>query len=338
MQDKKLIASVVIPTWNAASFVDRVLEKLILQEGVAFEILVIDNGVVNQETKIVTEKYQSKFPHLKYFSYAKQLGYAGAVNAGVENASSDLVAVINNDNLPDARWLIELVNAFHAHKTQNKSVIVSSLVHRPDFAEPMKAKTNFCSRIVYPEFTPSDTRVFHPDGSAFLFDKSVFGLPYDEDYFIYHEDVYLGWRAWLMGHEVRIVPESKAETFDGGSTRRIAYRTAYYTERNRWINYLIFYSWSTFFRLYPIWLFDSSIKFVLGRNKKAKLHGESWVITNLSTILKKRKAMQALRKRGDDEILPLLSGSYMSKENKLSILFNPLIKLYLKIVCLPLGN
>ena len=36
--------SVVIPTWNAAVFVSRVLKHLVDQEGITFEIIVVDNG------------------------------------------------------------------------------------------------------------------------------------------------------------------------------------------------------------------------------------------------------------------------------------------------------
>ena len=147
----KIQASVVIPTWNAAAFVARVLEKLIQQEGIHYEILVIDNGVVNQDTKAVVEKFQVGFPDLKYFAYPKQLGYAGAVNEGVKHSAANLVAIINNDNLPESRWLVELVEEFNRSSTDKKSVIVTSLVHRPDFPEPLQARMNFCSRIVYPK-------------------------------------------------------------------------------------------------------------------------------------------------------------------------------------------
>ncbi len=233
--------SVVIPTWNAAGDVARVLELLVVQEHAEFEILVVDNGVVNRDTELVCERFRAQIPALRYLRFEKQLGYAGAVNEGTEAAAFDLVAVINNDNLPDQRWLAELVAEYSALKAQRREAVVSSLVNRPDFPEPLGARLNIWGRLVR---VPSSGRYipFHADGSAFLFSKAAFGLPYDPDYFIYHEDVALGWRAWLSGKEVTLAEKSLAATFDGGSTRRIKYLTAFYTERNRWLNYIVFLS------------------------------------------------------------------------------------------------
>lgn len=316
-----ILASVVIPTWNAASFVDRVLAALVKQEEVAYEILVVDNGVINNETQIVTQKYQSVFPRLRYLKYEKQLGYAGAVNAGVQESKAPLVAVINNDNIPDPRWLAELV-ALHQ---KNPGSIIGSLVDRPDMPDPLGAVFNIWCRVVRPKGYRRGETLLHPDGSAFLFDKKVYGRPYDEDYFIYQEDLALGWRAWLMGHQVLLARKSKAVTFDGGSTRRIAYKTAYFTERNRWLNYFVFLSPFSLLRLLPVLKLDAILKLFFGTNQKAKLHAWWWLLTHPILILQKRRAMQQLRKVSDDRILLHFSGTYLNADSKM-VFLNPIIR------------
>lgn len=297
--------SVVIPTWNAAPFVERALECLCEQAGVEFETVVVDNGVVNRETEEVCERFRGRLPTLRYLRFEKQLGYAGAVNEGTAAAKHDLVAVTNNDNLPAPHWLSQLVQCYESAPGS----IVTANVHRPDFPDPFGARMNVWGRIVrvprHGEYVP-----FHPDGSSFLFSRKTFGLPYDPDYFIYHEDVSLGWRAWLMGHEVRLCENAKASTFDGGSTRRIKYSTAYYTERNRWLNYFVFLSCASLGKLMPLFLLDAALKLLLGSNRRAKLHALAWIILHPGVILKKRRAVQKLRKRSDAEILPLLSFKY----------------------------
>lgn len=299
--------SVVIPTWNAARDVERVLSLLAKQEGVNFEILVVDNGVVNQETEILCQRLA--WPQLRYLKFEKQLGYAGAVNEGAAAAKNDLVAVINNDNLPEPHWLAELVAMYTAEKSAGREAIVSSHVHRPDFLDPFGARMNLWGRIVrvprVGEYIP-----FHPDGSSFLFSRAAFGAPYDPDYFIYHEDVALGWRAWLKGYEVKVAEKSKAETFDGGATRRIKYLTAFYTERNRWLNYFTFLSAGSLIRALPLLTADAKIKFLFGSNRRAKLHAWIWLWFHPGVILRKRAEIQAQRKRADREILPLLSFKY----------------------------
>lgn len=318
---EKFLVSVVIPTWNAASFVDRVLAALVKQEGVHYEIIVVDNGVVNNETEQVCAKYQS-FPALKYLRFEKQLGYAGAVNAGTVAAHSRLVAVINNDNIPDPRWLVELVMLHQ----KNPGCIIGSLVDRPDMPDPLGAVFNIWCRVVRPKGYRRGETLLHPDGSAFLFDKKVYGQPYDEDYFIYQEDLALGWRAWLMGKKVLLAEKSRAVTFDGGSTRRIAYRTAYYTERNRWLNYFIFLEWRSLIGLMPALKLDACLKFFFGSNRKAKLHAWLWILGHPGVIMRKRRAMQKLRKVDDAQILPHFSCTYVSDGGRGAWLLNPIFK------------
>lgn len=319
--------SVVIPTWNAAQHVARVLELLVAQEGVSFEIVVVDNGVVNRETEEVCERFRAAFPDLRYLRFEKQLGYAGAVNEGTAAARCALVAVINNDNLPEKRWLAELVAELDRHGGR---AVVCSLVSRPDFPDALNARMNIWGRLVRipraGKYIP-----FHPDGSAFLFSRNVFGIPYDPDYFIYHEDVALGWRAWLMGHEVALAEQSLAATFDGGSTRRIKYLTAYYTERNRWLNYLVFLSGFSLVRLLPLLWLDAMVKLAGGSNRRAKLHAWGWFFSHPLSVWRKRNAMQRLRKRSDAEILPLLSFRY-ADAGKPGSLLNSVIESYCRLV------
>lgn len=302
--------SVVIPTWNAATFVEKGLRALFLQEKVSFEILVVDNGVVNQETAALCAELQREFAGLRYLAFEKQLGYAGAVNAGVMAANHDLIAVINNDNIPSPTWLLELRREYERARAEGKEAVISSLVDRPDFPDPLGAAINIWGRYVRAPERPKSYIPFHPDGSAFLFSKKAFGLPYDPDYFIYHEDVFLGWRAWLMGHEVRLAPLATAITFDGGSTRRIKYLTAFYTERNRWLNYFTFLSIGSLVRLFPLLFLDLLLKLLAGSHRKAKFHAWGWILSHPRTILAKRSLQQAKRARPDSEILALFSFHY----------------------------
>lgn len=332
--DRLPSVSVVIPTWNAAQFVARVLEKLVAQVDVDYEIVVVDNGVVNPETEQVCIRYRKKFPRLRYLPFPRQLGYAGAVNEGTEAASYDLVAVINNDNLPEPDWLVELVRCWEKQKDVGFDVIVSSLVERPDFPKPMQAGLNIFGRYVHPD-PPWRRDPFHADGSAFLFDRRIYGAPYEAGYFIYHEDVYLGWRARLMGHGVRWAPKSRATTFDGGSTRRIAYRTAFYTERNRWLNYYFFLSWASLARLLPVLWLDALIKLAAGSNRIAKLHAWAWLLLHPHKYWSRRRRLQSKRKRGDEEILPYLTRDYVTPKGPLYNWLNLFFRIYFKVTLLP---
>jgi GT2 family glycosyltransferase len=317
---------VVIPSWNGASILEPTLEHLRKLVGVEFEVLVVDHGRLNRDTESLLARLGDA--RLRYLGLDEQLGYAGAVAYGVKEARGPLVAVLCNDVLVEPGWLAELVEKFSEGPGKP---VVTSLVTRPGF-EPLRARLNLWGRIVRVRDT-NEYSPFFPDGSAFLFDKSRFGVPFDADYFLYQEDVAIGWRAWLAGEAVVLAPRSRALNADGGTTRRMPYRSAFFTERNRWLNYLSFFSCSTLARALPLLLADACLRMLVGRNRFAKVHAWAWLLTHPRTVLGKRRLRQSERRRPDGEILPLISGNYLDEGHP----FNGLSRAYCRLVGLRLG-
>jgi GT2 family glycosyltransferase len=314
--------SVVIPSWNGADFVARSLECLVALPEEP-EILVVDHGRLNRDTERVVTKFAGR---VRYVGEDEQLGYAGAVNRGVSLASHPLVAVICNDVLVHQHWLRELLVAYKKFSEEGKHPVLSASVHRDELPDPRRARTNLWFRVVRPVDAPLSEVLFHPDGSSFLFDKSFYGLPFDDEYFLYQEDVYFGWRVQLLGQEVRLVPTATAGNFDGGTTRRTPYRTSFLTERNRWLNYFSFLSGSSLLRALPALTIDFLVKLVAGKNARAKLHALAWLAVNPRWIWAKRRRCQAERLAGDEQALALLSATYLDGSDGLNRLFALLLR------------
>lgn len=316
-----LEVSIVVPTWNAAQDVERMLPSVLSQKGPSFEVIVVDNGVSNDETLKVVERFQSAHPTLRYLSFAKQLGYAGAVNEGAKAARSDLIVVMNNDNTAGPNWLKSLYETYKAGSAaggEGPIAIVSANIGRPGIKHALRGGTNLFGRTVFDEKSKEPDApfsIFHPDGSSFLFDRSMLGIPYEDEYFIYHEDVAIGWRAWLMGFRVVCAPAAVGETFDGGSTRRMPYRTIVFTERNRWFNRLAFSSSKSLFVFMPLWICDAVISALFGQGLKAKVAAWIEVFRKRQYLCEYRKRMQAMRKRPDELIFAqwISNGSVFSK-------------------------
>lgn len=324
--------SIVIPSWNGASILPPTLEHLARLEGVEFEVLVVDHGRLNRDTEALLAKYAND-RRFVYVGEDKQLGYAGACNLGAARAKNRLVAILCNDVLVEPPWALELISKFRA---TGGSPVVTSLVTRPGFDTALSSRYNIWGRIVDTgEAVPAEHYVpFFPDGSAFLFDKERFGAPFDADYFLYQEDVSIGWRAWLMGEQVVLAPKSRALNADGGTTRRTPYRTAFYTERNRWLNYLKYLSPGSLLRVWPALDADCLVKFLFGSNRLAKLHAWAWLFTHPYTIWKKRVEAQKARQRPDEEILWLLTPKYVAGNGVLNRLF----AIYFKVCGMPFGK
>lgn len=328
-------ASVVIPNWNGASFVRQTLARLVQSEGVDFEVLVVDHGRLNRETEQVVAEY-GRFPWIRYIGLDQQLGFAGAVNYGVGLASTDLVAVICNDVLVARDWLKELVASYREEQAKGKNPVLFSLVDRGFIKDLRLVRTNFWFRGLLNQSVKPREEFLFPDGSAFLFNRAFYGLPFESGYFLYHEDVFIGWRARLMGEEVKMVPASRADNFDGGTTRRTPYRTSYYSERNRWLNYFYFLSAGTLLKASPLLLMDSVLKLIGGTNRRAKLHAWGWLAMNFPEILRRRREIQALRKASDGEILCFLSGTYLDKSPRHPV--NRMVGGIVKCLGLPFGE
>ncbi|MFA6599532.1 MAG: glycosyltransferase [Candidatus Omnitrophota bacterium] len=88
--------SVVIPTYNRKDRLPKALESVIAQEGVPFEVLVIDDGSTDQTKEMVLRD----FPSVTCLSQPKQ-GPAAARNTGIENAKGEWIAFLDSDD----EWL-----------------------------------------------------------------------------------------------------------------------------------------------------------------------------------------------------------------------------------------
>ncbi|CAD5934559.1 hormogonium polysaccharide biosynthesis glycosyltransferase HpsE [Planktothrix agardhii 1806] len=105
------VFTVVIPTYNGASRVLDVLEKLRLQTGtenITWEIIVVDNNSNDQTADVVQNmiiSWQEIFP-LKYVFEAKQ-GIAFARQKGIEESQGELIGFLDDDNFPNSDWVLQ---------------------------------------------------------------------------------------------------------------------------------------------------------------------------------------------------------------------------------------
>ncbi|MFA5023424.1 MAG: glycosyltransferase [Patescibacteria group bacterium] len=78
------------------------------------EIIVVNDGSPNDNmVSILKNKYKS----IKWLDNDKNIGFAGAINAGIIKSSKELVLLLNNDvKILDRKWLINLTESL---KTNN---------------------------------------------------------------------------------------------------------------------------------------------------------------------------------------------------------------------------
>ncbi|MBD2594103.1 glycosyltransferase family 2 protein [Nostoc spongiaeforme FACHB-130] len=103
--------TVVIPTYNGATRLPKLLERLQQQqhtENISWEIIVVDNNSTDNTDQVV-KNYQTNWQYaypLKYVFEAKQ-GAAYARKRGVAEASGQLIGFLDDDNYPLSNWVAE---------------------------------------------------------------------------------------------------------------------------------------------------------------------------------------------------------------------------------------
>jgi len=110
--------SVIIPTYNRAKLLDKLLDNLFqqsLHSNISWEIIVVDNNSSDNTEKIALQKkFLSPVP-LIYVKEKKQ-GSSYARNRGVKIARGEIIAFIDDDVILDKHWLQSVWQAFRKVK------------------------------------------------------------------------------------------------------------------------------------------------------------------------------------------------------------------------------
>jgi glucosyl-dolichyl phosphate glucuronosyltransferase len=100
--EKKLKISVIIITFNRAAMLIDVLTSLTKQKRFPDEVVVVDNNS-KDDTRNVALSFEGKL-NIRYVLEVKQ-GVSFARNAGIANASGDILVFTDDDCVPQEEWL-----------------------------------------------------------------------------------------------------------------------------------------------------------------------------------------------------------------------------------------
>lgn len=175
------------------------------------EIILVDNGSQDESVTWVRTNY----PEVRIVETGQNLGFAGGNNAGVRAARGEWVAILNPDTRVRPGWLRALVQPV---ATSNVAAVAARmLTWEEDAIDFGDAALNFMGWGNQPGYGSrrlSDyataKAVIFACGGAMLVRRDLFldAGGFDEDYFIYFEDVDFGWRLWLLGYEIVYAPQA----------------------------------------------------------------------------------------------------------------------------------
>jgi GT2 family glycosyltransferase len=290
--------SVIIVNFNGLRFLEPCLSSLKNQSCKNFEIILVDNGSSDCSTDYV----RSQFPEVRILETGKNLGFAGGTNVGINHARGDFILTLNNDTVVDVRFIEELQNSI---SNDRKIGMWATKMLYPD------GRLNSTGLIIARDGTASDRgigemdcnqfdsigEVFGPSAGSALYRKSMLdeiGL-FDEDFFLYMEDVDLAFRARLFGWKCVYNPSAKIIHERGGTTGIGSDISIYYGCRNAFWCIVKNYPLRTFLKYLP-WIIKTNCADIPFYSRKGKLltllRAKKDMLFGIGKMIKKRKVIR----------------------------------------------
>ncbi|MGK7938865.1 MAG: glycosyltransferase family 2 protein [Crocosphaera sp.] len=111
MSNPQIVA--IICTYNRDPYLGDAIDSLLAQEGVNYEVLVVDNASTDG-TKQVVQPYLSH-PRFRYV-YEPILGLSVARNRGATETTAPILAYLDDDAIASPQWLRVLVEAYERNE------------------------------------------------------------------------------------------------------------------------------------------------------------------------------------------------------------------------------
>jgi GT2 family glycosyltransferase len=312
--------SIVAVNYNSDKWLQNFLDS-ISKQNANIELIFVDNNSQSKAWKGLLSRCKFR---IKIIEMPFNSGFGGACNAGVKQATGELIALINTDTYFDENF----INRIYSDYSQSNWEIASPKILSYEGIDLFNG--SYLS-IDFFGYVGLGNSPFYAEGSALLISKNLFQIlgGFDEDYFMYSEDIDLCWRGHLRGVRLKRLDHINIRHFSGGSSTRSAIGEGkkyimpiwrrYEVEKNNLSNLIKCYSLQMLIFVVPTCLIGSLIEvcFYICLFKPSVgyqiFRAWGWNIFNLKKTIQKRKKIQNTRVVSDIEILKLMSGIFPNK-------------------------
>jgi len=217
--DKSSKISIIIPNYNGKSFLKECLDSIKNQNYPNYDITVIDNASEDGSVEFIRKNY----PEVNLITNNTNLGFAAAVNLGIDSSSNEYVLILNNDTQLD----VECISNLYKCIKNEKSVfaVTSKMIQYHDHSKMDDAGDEYTlmgwtKRVGYgksPDKYNKKRETFSACAGASLYKKTILDKIgyFDENFFAYLEDVDISYRARIYGYKCIYCP--KAVVYHVGS-------------------------------------------------------------------------------------------------------------------------
>jgi GT2 family glycosyltransferase len=305
VRDRRLTVSLIIPTYNGWHLLAPCLDAVARQTRRPDEVIVVDDASTDGTPDLLRERYS----WVRVLALPRNLGFVGAVNHGIEVATGDVIALLNNDTEPEPGWLAALVAPLEEDPQIGFCASKLLLFDRRDY---LQAAGDGYSTGGVPVNRGASARddgrfdrpedVFGASGGAAAYRREALREVggFDPWLVSYLEDTDFNWRAQLLGYRCRYVPQ--ARVYHRVSASGGGVRPSYFCGRNFLLvlasdvpGPLLRKHWRDVVREQGAVLLEA-LRHVREPAARARLRGFLAGVRDLPAALRRRKRIQSTRR------------------------------------------
>lgn len=248
--------SVIVVNHNAAAFLNRCLKSIACAlAGIDHEVCIVDNASSDESASLI----RKQFPQVQWLSNERNLGFAAALNRGLQNTRGRYILWLN----PDAELLDDRITDLLRYLENNAGVGIlgpqlvdpdgkrqlscrsfpsyrTAFFHRYSLLSRLFPRNRYALQYLHSDWDGEAVReVDWVSGACLLHRREVSsqlgGL--DERFFMYCEDVDFCLRAKQKGWSACYHPAARVLHHIGGSTRQIRRKMTLERHRSMWRYY-----------------------------------------------------------------------------------------------------
>jgi len=307
------LVSIIIVNYNGKQYIQKCLESITGNIYKNYEIILVDNNSSDDSVSFV----QKKFPFVNIIKLTQNCGYAEPNNIGAKQANGDFLYFLNNDTKLCEDSIKELVKVF----SDPEIAICQSLLLKLDGTVDSSGDFVTIKGIAYSSTKkPMKLKpILSARGASMMIKKDIFWKlgGFDKKFFASFEDIDLGWRAWIYGYKVFLVPTSIVYHSGGKTVSMLDSIIKFHGTKNTLLLCLVNFE-STFAVRSLIRLGGAVIakKFSRQFNEKNSelftppsfsiiIQAIKWTIKNFKHVTNKRKTLNSHRVKSTNDLINL---------------------------------
>ncbi len=224
--------SIIVLNWNGKLYLNDCLASIYNQSYKDFEVIFVDNASTDDSVNFIKKNY----PRAKIIQNKENYGFAKGNNIGMKQAKGEFILILNADTKLDNDFLKEIIKPMKNSKVGMVSSKIILKDSRKIDSIGLKMMVSGLAKDIKNEDEAKN--IIAPCGGAALYRRKMLediklnGQYFDEDYFLYSEDLDLGLRAILRGWKAAYAKKAKVLHIHSAATKKTTTYNQLLSHRN----------------------------------------------------------------------------------------------------------